>query len=177
MIETFNEWFGGEFENKEQAFSRPLFYAYVRLTHLKLDNGFFYGEQRNMSKDFPYRQFAIKPVSDGKKIIIRNYDVDKELHVGFKNLDKISEDNLIYKSGCDNIIEFDGEKFKGGVRGCRCYVEREGKKTYVINSMILGSNYYHVYDKGIDIESGERIWGSAYGHYQFSKVDSSKSVS
>ena len=170
MIDKFNEWFAGEFQNKDQAFGRPLFYAYVKLTHIKLDNGFFYGEQQDMWKKQPYRQFAIKPVVDGDKLVIRNYDVNKELHLGFNNLNQITEENLMYKSGCDNIINFAGDKFEGGVKGCGCYVIKDGKKTYVVNSMVLGENYYHVYDKGIDVETGERIWGSDYGHYKFIKV-------
>lgn len=172
MIDKFNEWFTGEFHNKDQAFARPMFYKYVKITHVKLDNGFFYGEQQNVWKDFPYRQFAIKPVVDGDKIIIKNYDVDKNLHEGFQHLDQITEDTLIYKSGCDNIITFDGEKFEGGLEGCECFVIKNDKKTYVVNNMILGENYYNVYDKGIEVETEKRIWGSAYGHYKFVKSDS-----
>lgn len=171
MIEKFTEWFTGVFENKNQAFSRPTFYSYVVLTHVKLDNGFFYGEQRDKWKELPYRQFAIKPVYSDDKIIVKNYDVDKDLHIGFKNLDLITEENLTYKPGCDNVILFDGQKFEGGVEGCECYVEKNGKLTYVVNNLILGENYYHVYDKGIDVESNKRLWGSAYGHYKFVKVD------
>lgn len=170
MIEKFNEWFAGEFQNQQQAFGRPLFYANVKLTHMQLHNGFFYGEQIEVWKSEPYRQFVIKPVADGDNVIIKNYEFDKDLHVGFKNLDLITEENLTYKLGCDNIVKFDGTKFEGGVEGCECYVMRDDKKTYVVNSMILGENYYDVYDKGIDVETGERIWGSAYGHYKFIKT-------
>lgn len=170
MIEKFIEWFTGEFQNKEQAYSKPLFYANVRLKHVKLDNGFFYGEQKEYSKELPYRQFAIKPSLVGDTIVVKNYDVDKDLHLGFNNLDQITEDNLIYKPGCDNIIKYVNGVFEGGLEGCECYVMRDDIKTYVVNSMILGENYYHVYDKGIDIKTGERIWGSAYGHYKFTKV-------
>lgn len=170
MIDKFNEWFTGVFENKDQAFGRPTFYKYVRIKHVKLDNGFFYGEQQDVWKEVPYRQFAIKPVVEGDKLIVKNYDVNKELHLGFNNLDQITEENLTYKSGCDNIINFDGDKFEGGIEGCDCYVIKDEKKTYVVNNMILGEDYYNVYDKGIDIETEKRVWGSAYGHYKFTKV-------
>ena len=172
MIDKFNEWFEGTFENKKQAFGRPAFYSYVQLRHLKLDNGFFYGEQQNMWKDFPYRQFAVKPFLDGDNIVIKNYEIDKDLHLGFKNLDQITESNLEYKVGCDNIISFEGSEFVGGIQGCDCYVEWEGHDTYVVNSMILGDGYYNVYDKGIDVETKKRLWGSAYSHYNFIKTSS-----
>ena len=40
MIEKFNEWYEGVFDNREQAFGRPVHFIYVRITHVKLDNGF-----------------------------------------------------------------------------------------------------------------------------------------
>ena len=141
MIEKFTEWFEGVFENKDQAYSRPVCYVYVRITHVKLDNGFFYGEQQNMWKDFPYRQFVSKPVQDGDKIINKTYRVDNSLHSGFRNLDLITESTVEYREGCDNIITFDGEVFTGGIQGCDCKVERDGILTYIENGFELAERY------------------------------------
>ena len=46
MIEKFNEWYEGVFDNREQAFGRPVHFIYVRITHVKLDNGFFMENSR-----------------------------------------------------------------------------------------------------------------------------------
>ncbi len=83
MIDKFNEWYEGVFDNREQAFGRPVHFIYVRITHVKLDNGFFYGEQQNVWKTYPYRQFVSKPIQDGDKIVNKTYRVNGDLHIGF----------------------------------------------------------------------------------------------
>lgn len=172
MIDKFNEWLEGTFENKKQAFGRPTYYSYVQLKHVKMDNGFFYGQQQDMWKDFPYRQFALKPFEEGNNIVIKFYNIDKDLHLGFKNLDQITESNLEHKVGCDIVLSFDGSEFTGGIDGCECLVKWKERDTYVSSSMILGDGYYNVYDKGYDLETKERLWGSAYGHFNFIKISS-----
>ena len=75
MIDLFNEWYEGVFDNREQAFGRPVHFIYVRITHIKLDNGFFYGEQQNVWKTYPYRQFVSRPTQVGDRIINKTYRV------------------------------------------------------------------------------------------------------
>ena len=58
MIEKFNDWFEGTWENKVQAFSQPSKFAMVRLIHKKVPGTdyMYYGEQAyNFSLSRPYR--------------------------------------------------------------------------------------------------------------------------
>ena len=170
MIEKFNEWYEGVFDNREQAFGRPVHFIYVRITHVKLDNGFFYGEQQNVWKTYPYRQFVSKPTQEGDKIINKTYRVQGDLHIGFRNLEMITENTVEYREGCDNIISFDGEVFKGSIEGCNCKVERNGVMTYIDNGFELAKDYYNVYDKGVSVETGKQAWGSEHGFYRLGKI-------
>ena len=82
----------------------------------------------------------------------------------------ISEDTIEYREGCDNIITFDDEVFKGSIEGCNCKVERNGVMTYIDNGFELAKDYYNVYDKGVSVETGKQAWGSEHGFYRLGKI-------
>ncbi len=169
MINKFNEWFEGTFENKIQAFSFPAKFAMVRLIHRKVGN-FWYGEQAyNYQLHAPYRTFIIEPMEENGRIRIRNYHFDRNKHLGFKNLESI-EDDLTHKTGCDSILEYDGRKFTGGVSGCECHVIWNDKTTYMTGEVVLGKDYYHVIDRGYLLGSTNQVWGGKYGKFEFQKL-------
>lgn len=170
MIDEFIEYFVGTFENRKQAFSRPAFFSPVHLIHKPIGNNWFYGEQQNFWHEKPYRQFVVEIIEKDNKIISRNYKIDNDKHYHLRNMDKIF-DSLVYKEKCDTVFEYTTGKFIGKIEGCNCIVEWDGEKTYVENSAILMDGSYEVYDRGISIESKKRIWGSAYGHYNFIRID------
>ena len=174
MIDKFYEWINGTFDNIDQAFTEPTLYSNVVLTHHLLSNGLIYGEQKNLSREGRvYRQFIVKPTVDEDNIVVKNFDVDKKLHLGFKNLDQIIEENLDYKEGCDTVFEFDTRlgEFNGRIQGCNCIVLFDSTETFVKNNARLGDGYYHVYDKGYSVRTKKQLWGSNARHYQFKKID------
>lgn len=171
MIDKFIEWIDGTYENKEQALSYPTRYKYVNLKHCVLPNGFIYGEQKNVFEDRVYRQFLIHPVQVGEEIIVKNYNIEKEKYLNFNNLNDLMSSDLEYKGGCDTVFNYLDGKFFGSIKDCTCVVDWNGEQTYVINSAILSEDSYMVYDKGFSIKTHKRIWGSAYKHYQFKKID------
>ena len=172
MIETLNKWLEGKFENKIQAFSWPSKYAYIRVTHIPVFDGFFYGEQAyNYQVKKPYRQFVLKPTVTDSGITILNYEIiGKEQFAGVKNLDRLSLDMLRLKNGCDVNLTFDGSAFVGGLTGCDCYVKWSGKDTYLQNEIKLTETHYYVKDLGFDQKLGHQIWGSRYGPFEFKKM-------
>ena len=171
MIDKFLEWIDGTYENKEQALIYPTKYKYVRLTHCVLPNGFIYGEQKNFFADRVYRQFLVEPVLVNNQVVVKNYEIERERYLGFNNLNDFLIKSFPYKNGCDTIFDFVGDKFAGNIRGCECIVDWKGEETYVKNSAILTENSYKVYDKGFSTKTHKRIWGSAYKHYDFKKID------
>lgn len=169
MIDKFCSWIEGTFTNKSQAYSYPTFFSYVRVIHKKIDDNLFYGEQQNLWKDRPYRQFVMEILEHNNSIITRTYKINEDKHFHLRNLDTIRE-SMIYKENCDTIFTFDENKFEGGIQSCSCFVERDGQLTYLKNSAILGEDYYRVYDQGFDIKTNKKLWGSSR-YYEFSRID------
>ena len=172
MIETFYEWLTGSFENKIQAFSNPSKYAMIRVTHVPIWDGWFYGEQAySYQAKKPYRQFVLHPTIVGDTIQILNYEIaGKEQFAGCQNLDNLTKLMLRLKNGCDVNLTFDGNSFKGGLTGCDCYVEWNGRDTYLQNEIELTSTHYYVKDLGFCQTHHHQIWGSKYGRFEFKKM-------
>jgi hypothetical protein len=174
MIDKFYEWIDGTYDNREQAYMFPTLYSHVILTHCLLPNGLIYGEQKNISMGGRiYRQFVVKPTLDGDNIVVKNYNIDKKLFLGFNNLDLIDEDKLDHKIGCDTVFEYDklAREYIGRIRGCNCIVVFDGSETFVKNNARLGEDHYWVYDKGYSVKTKKQIWGSNDKHYRFKKID------
>lgn len=171
MIDIFLRWIDGTYENRDQALTYPTRYKYVKLTHCILPNKFIYGEQKNFFADRVYRQFLVEPIHLNNQIIVKNYEIEKERYLGFNNLSDFLKHTFTYKEGCDTVFDFIDNKFIGNIRDCNCFVDWGGEKTYVKNSAILTENSYKVYDKGFSVNTHKKIWGSAYKHYDFKKID------
>lgn len=172
MIDIFKEYLIGQFDNKFQALSNPSRYARIIVTHVQINDSLIYGEQAySHSLKAPYRQFVLKPIKDDGKIKVINYQIkDEHLYRGCENIESINEESLIKRIGCSTIFQYKDEKFYGEIEGCECYVNWRNAKTYLINKIELGKDYYFVLDKGISVETKAQIWGSQYGEFKFYKV-------
>ena len=172
-MNTFLELFEGTFANKRQAQSHPTRYAHIRVSHRKIGETRFYGEQAyNYQLDRPYRQFVIDVVDEGDYLRLKNYEIrTPATFVGCNNLDKLTDDLLTYREGCDNIIEETATKtFTGKNDTCECWVMRGGIKTYVNNAVLLTETNYQVMDRGFHAESHQKVWGSDYGPFNFTRM-------
>ena len=173
MIDIFNNLLEGTFENKKQAFSFPSKFAYIRVVHVNIGNGLFYGEQAyNYNLNSPYRQFVLEPILEGDKIRIINYEIEnKENFKGFKNLENISKSNLKIREGCDVVVtRKNGNTFVGGIEGCECAVKWMDRDTYLKNEIELSEEYYCVIDKGFCSTHHHQMWGSKYGRFEFARM-------
>jgi CpeT protein len=172
MIKEFFRMFEGKFENKIQAFSYPSRYAFIRVTHANIGNGLFYGEQAyNYQLHQPYRQFVLKPVEENNQIRIYNYEIiDKQDYTGFKNLDKIDKGVLKLRNGCDVVLTQVNDTFVGGIAGCECMVNWNGRETYLQNEIELTPTHYYVMDRGFCAEHKHQLWGSKYGRFEFVRM-------
>ena len=172
-MNTFLELFEGTFANKRQAQSHPTRYAHIRVSHYKIGETRFYGEQAyNYLLNRPYRQFVIEVVDEGEQLRLKNYEILTPVKfINGENLDELTDDVLTYREGCDNIIKQTGDKtFEGQNDTCECWVMRNNIKTYVANQVKLTEDTYTVLDRGLHSETKQKIWGSDWGPFNFTRL-------
>ncbi len=171
----------GDFSNFKQAQSDPKNYGHLRVFFRPLPWEFFsaigfYSEQ---AQDYdlwtPYRQGVHCLVDKGDHIYIENYSLkDAMLYAGAgHNLDilkTVNPDCLERRHNCSMVFRKQEEVFRGEVEpGNNCLIEKEGKKTYLVSEVEITETTWVSWDRGIDIENGEQVWGSAAGRLKFEK--------
>ena len=152
----FISYFEGYFNNQAQAFYMPREFAMIELTHVKISSNKFKVTQKYIIDKEPYRQAIIEVTQKDGKILLKSYrDVEDQP----------------YLEGCDVVFEYDSEKdeFHGQNTCNECFVEKNGKNSYLLTEAFLGKDYYNVIDKGMDPETNEQIWGSYHGLFQFDR--------
>ena len=176
------QWMAGDFSNHKQAAAEPQHYAHIRIFFRPLPFEFFnaigfYSEQvYDYDLWSPYRQGVHKLVDRGGDTYIENYSLrDAMLYAGAARepeiLKTISHDCLERRCNCSMIFRREGELFRGQVEpGNQCFVERNGAKTYLISDVEIGENTWVSLDKGMDLDTHEKLWGSAFGMLRFEKV-------
>lgn len=177
-MNQFLELLEGTFSNKRQAQGHPTRYAHIIVNHRKISDNRLYGEQAyNYMQNRPYRQFVIEVVDEGNEVDgnvyrLKNYEIRGPLQFAeCKNLDKITDDILTYREGCDIIMrQVSPKTYKGGTSTCNCYVEWQGTKTYVQNEVLLSDTHYQVVDRGLHVETKQKIWGSDWGAFKFARI-------
>lgn len=163
----------GTFSNKRQAQSHPTRYAHIRVQHRIISDFRLYGEQAyNYLLNRPYRQFVIDVIEEGDHYRLKNYEIKDPLQFAeCKDLDKITDDILTYRNGCDIIMRQTGPNiYEGGTSTCECWVDWRGTKTYVQNSVVLTDTEYQVIDRGLHAETHQKIWGSDWGAFKFVRM-------
>lgn len=172
MLGHFKSQLVGTFDNKKQAYSNPSYYAHIRLVHQDIGDGLIYGEQAyTYDLSHPYRQFALELIDEGTSIIVKNCDIkDKSRFTGFNNLEQLSREDLIHRSGCDLKFIPSASGYIGRISGCECFVQKGDKQTYVKSTVNLSENQYIVIDTGHCVESHTKLWGSEFGPFYFDKI-------
>lgn len=172
MIDEFNAYLEGQFDNKLQALSNPTRYARIKVTHVKIKDNLFYGEQAyNYMLLKPYRQFVLQPIEQSGVIKVINYEINQpSRYANCKNLDNLTLENLTERTGCATIFRKVDEVFHGEIEGCECYVNWRGIQTYLLNKIQLGKTHYFVSDKGMSKTDNSQIWGSQWGEFKFYKL-------
>ena len=154
MFEEFCSYFEGYFNNQKQAFNHPREFAMIELQHTRVSDNLFQVTQGYvMDSGNPYREVEIEVIDEPEndRILLKTYKDGK--HV----------------PGCDCTFQRDGDTFVGDITGKKCFVERGIKTTYMQSSAILGDGFYHVIDKGFDVDNDEQLWGSRPGHFEFDR--------
>ena len=102
-MKSFEDCLVGHFGNQYQAMKDPSRYAHINISHVKLSDGIFYGEQcYDYCPNNPYRQFILKVIEVDDGYIVQNYSIDDPReYVLCSNLNKLREAPLQRRLGCD----------------------------------------------------------------------------
>ncbi len=185
-IKTLVSWMAAEFSNQEQAYENPPFFAHIRVCMRPLPIAFFgvpglYLEQAyDFAQDQPYRIRVLKFIERDGKIEIPHYRLknDDAMRGAARNLNKLATlmlDDLDLMCGCGMEVTWTENGFKGMVEpGKQCFVDRNGQRTYLDNEFELldqGATLMSL-DRGRDLQTNERIWGSIAGPFHFKRTQS-----
>ncbi|MBC1224148.1 chromophore lyase CpcT/CpeT [Nostoc sp. UCD121] len=178
-IATLARWMSADFSNQEQAFENPPFYAHIRVCIRPLPLELFSGVSLFLEQayDFmlnqPYRMRVMNLIPAENHIAIEHYTVKEEQKFYGasrepERLKELSVDQLEKMSGCNMIVEWTGNSFKGRVEpGKGCIVVRDGKNTYLDNEFEIDAKEFFSLDRGRDLDTDERLWGSIAGPFHF----------
>ncbi len=183
-IATLARWMAADFSNQEQAFENPPFFAHIRVCMRPLPLEVLSGVSLLVEQAYdyqlnePYRMRVLKLVNTGDRIEIENYTVKQEetFYGASRDLQRLStltSDRLEKLPGCNMIVEWTGNSFKGKVEpGKACIVFRKGQNTYLDNEFEINEDKFLSLDRGRDLETDEHLWGSIAGPFHFVRWNS-----
>jgi CpeT protein len=176
------QWMAGDFSNRQQAAAEPKNYAHIRIFFRPLPFEFFnaigfYSEQvYDHDLWTPYRQGVHRVIERENDTYIENYSLqDPMLYAGAARepeiLKTITHDCLERRCNCSMIFQREGNMFRGKVEpGNKCLIEKNGITTYLISDVEITENTWVSLDKGMDIHTHQKVWGSAHGVLKFEKI-------
>jgi CpeT/CpcT family (DUF1001) len=183
-IATLVRWMAGDFSNQAQAFENPPLFAHIRVCMRPLPFELLDGTSLFLEQAYdymlhnPYRLRVLKFVEANDRIEIEHFTIDPEadFYGAARNPEKLQNlqrEQMIKMSGCTMITEWTGSSFKGYVEpGKGCKVFRNGKDTYLDNEIEIAPQRFKSLDRGRDIETDERVWGSIAGPFEFTQTAS-----
>lgn len=179
-LKTLLRWMSADFSNQAQAFENPPLFAHIRVCMRPLPVDFLPGQAclfLEQAYDFmlnqPYRVRVLGFAAKADHIYLKNYTmVDEPAWRGAARdpgrLKDLTPDQIVEMQGCDMTVEWTGNSFKGRiVPGKACRVEWKGQDTYLDNEFEINEQGLSSLDRGRDLETDERIWGSIAGPFQF----------
>jgi CpeT/CpcT family (DUF1001) len=183
-IPTLTRWMAGDFSNQAQAYENPPFFAHIRVCMRPLPYELFGGVSLFLEQayDFmlhnPYRLRVLNFVIVNNRIEIEHYTIDPEAEFyGAARkpelFQQLTRAKIIKMPGCTMITEWTGQSFKGYVEpGKGCRVTRNGQETYLDNSFEISPQQLISLDRGRDLITDERVWGSIAGPFEFTQTAS-----
>ncbi|OLP19601.1 chorismate mutase [Leptolyngbya sp. 'hensonii'] len=175
----------GEFENREQAISEPVWYVHLRLWHrpvpLFLDDSLLlFAEQASLvNLDQPYRQRIIG-LRQSESLQIQYYRLKEP--AAFQGagtapecLQRLTPDQIELLPGCTlNVtwqhLQPSSYRFQAFLTAeARCCFPYQGELRYVSLGFEASPDDFLSYDKGIDPATGKALWGAIMGPFRFIK--------
>jgi hypothetical protein len=177
-------WMAADFSNQAQAWDNPPFFAHIRVAMrplpIELLDGIslFLEQAYDIALNEPYRMRVLKLVPRDELIEIENYLVTDEAEFYGaarqpEKLAKLTADRLTKLEGCSHLVERKDNCFYGYVQpGKQCIVNRNGQNTYLASTFEIDADRFSSLDRGCDLETDERVWGSIAGPFEFVRTAS-----
>jgi len=174
----------GDFSNRQQSDADPKNYAHIRIFFRPLPWKFFsgigfYSEQvYDYNLWSPYRQGVHRLVDKGNHVYIENYSLkEAENYAGSGHnrdiLLTIPPECIQRRHNCSMVFHKEEAMFYGSVEpGNKCLIHRKGVNTYLVSSVELTETTWVSWDRGLDLDNHQQIWGSAIGPLKFIKRES-----
>lgn len=185
-VYTLAQWLAGDHSNWKQAIDNPPFFAHIRVGIRALPNPItddgvwlFLEQAYDYELNHPYRTAVLHLIFQNDRIEMINYRLkNAETFFGAsRDLDRLKVldiDAIEQLQGCTQWVDrADHQTFKGAVEpGKKCCINRKGVDTYLAIEFEVTENTYSSLDRGYDIVTDERVWGSIAGAFQFVKKTS-----
>jgi CpeT protein len=180
---TLAQWMAGDFSNAKQAIANPQAFAHIHVFFRPLPFEFFnaigfYSEQvHDYDLWTPYRQGVHKLVDQGDRIYIENYGMqDPMWYAGSGHnpsiLATLKPEVITRREHCSMVFKREGDRFTGSVEGNQCLIPKEGGMTYLVSDVEVTASTWRSWDRGLNPETHEQVWGSDHGSLQFEKAQS-----
>lgn len=181
MIQTLAQWMVGEFNNRKQAIDDPVWYVHLKLWHrpvsCHIGDQCIFAEQANvLQMDQPYRQRLLVLTQETEQRIrgqywaFKNPQKYKAAGVQPDLLESVTAQDLIELPGCKLDIEFNENQYIAQPNpNLKCCFDYAGKTRQVVIGFEVQSHRFTSYDRGVDPETGQSLWGALMGPYQFDK--------
>lgn len=182
QLTTLAQLIAGEFDNKPQAMEQPAWFVHLRLWYRPLPmriegNLALFAEQANaLMRDRPYRQrVAVLTSSDSLQVQYLAFkQPEKFLGAGANPslLEPLSLDDLETLPGCVLTVTEQAGKFKAMPEPeAKCYFQYDGATRQVVLGFEVSPGQFWSYDRGVDPETGQGLWGALIGAYEFQKCE------
>lgn len=169
------------FNNQRQAFENPPLYGHILVRFRPLAQfkaGSLLLEQAYaVAPKEPYRVRVLRPkICEQRGLVIDNHAIENNQRFwgaieDQTKREQIKESDLTLLKGCTYLVSENNGRFKGEVEpGCRCIVKRQGSESYLVSSFELSDSGMTTIDRGHDLNTHERLWGSIAGPFQFDKT-------
>lgn len=183
MLDILTQWLIGDFSNHTQALNDPIWFVNLRLWHrpvtlFSVEKRCVFAEQANVLQlDQPYRQrlMELSQLSEQQWHIQYWAFRDPTQYRGAGHqpelLNDVTQDDLIQLPGCQLWVTYENQVFTASPKpDLKCCFEYAGQTRQVELGFTCAQDRFTSYDRGVNLETGEPLWGAIFGPYQFEKV-------
>jgi CpeT/CpcT family (DUF1001) len=172
----------GEFSNQVQAVDQPVWFVNLRLWQRPLAQRVsgklaLFAEQANaLYPEQAYRQRVMMFEAFDDRILVQYFGLKSPLSFAgagsnLQLLVQLTPGDLADLPGCrlevhQTTTGWEAKMFPGD----RCRFPYDGKVGEVVLGFELIGNRFLTYDRGVDPETGQSLWGALMGPYKYQKV-------
>lgn len=178
---TLARWLAGEYENRDQAIADPIWFVNLRMWYRPLPhrldgNLAFFAEQANILQlENAYRQrIAVLHEADSQlSVQYWAFRYPEQFRGAGRDGDRLASitlDDLEPLPGCRLIVTSTATTYRAEPEpDTQCCFQYDGATRQVVLGFEVSNTQFLSFDKGVDPETGRRIWGALMGPYRFTK--------